>query len=157
MKGRHFRAKLVLLVTCLLPVTVLLCFGGCGLAGSWEYKEVSRIKSPDSLVDAVVVTGDAGATTSTTTILFIVPAGAKIDLKKLPDGGQVFVADHIKNLSVMWKQAQLLKIQYDEARIFKFSNVWMNKEVRNYQYVVEAQLAPTSTEFSLPWNDRVRQ
>lgn len=115
------------------------------------------MKSPDSLVDAVVVIGDAGATTSTTTILFIVPVGAKIDLKKLPDKGEVFVADHIKNLSVMWKQAQLLKIQYDEARISKFSNFWMSKEVRDFQYVVEAQLAPTSTGFSLPWKDRVWQ
>ena len=50
-------------------LTLLLC--GCGpsgvslAGGPWRFSEVKRVKSPDPIVEAVLMTGDAGATTST--------------------------------------------------------------------------------------------
>ncbi len=136
-----------------------LAFFGCScsppsLAGSWEYQETGRIKSPDSLVEAALFTGDAGATTATTTYVYIVPAGGRIDLKKSAENDACFVADHVKNLHVDWKSTKLLEIHYDEARIHHFQNIWYHRAVQDFHYVVELQLAPTTNEFALPAGDR---
>src|SRR5436190_5553059 len=108
--------------------SVALC--GCGpgavmpsLAGKWEYQEVKRIKSPDSVVEAVLLTGDAGATTATTTYLYLVPAGSRIDPNKEAQRNEnkaLFVADHLSKLSVVWRNPRLIEISYEEARIHHF-------------------------------------
>ena len=136
-----------------------LAFLGCScsppsLAGSWEYKETERIKSPDSVVEAVLFTGDAGATTATTTYVYIVPTGGRVDPKKSTENDACVVADHVKNLQVDWKSTKLLEIHYDEARIHHFQNFWYHRAVQDFHYVVEVRLAPASTEFSLPAGDR---
>jgi hypothetical protein len=133
-----------------------ICFTtGCGeqtLAGKWEYKEVNRIKSPDSLVDALVIEGDAGATTSTATSVYLVPVGGSVD----PEDRlrSLFTADHLKNFAIEWKEPKLLEIRYDEGRIFGFMNFWSSREVQQFHYVVEIKLAPTRSGFSLPLKDR---
>jgi hypothetical protein len=136
-----------------------IAFLGCScsppsLAGAWEYKETARIKSPDSLVEAVLFTGDAGATTATTTYLYIVPVGGHVDPKKSTENKACFAADHVKNLHVDWKSARLLDVHYDEARIDHFQNIWYHRSVQEFHYVVEVRLAPNSSEFSLPAGDR---
>ncbi|HXT09976.1 MAG TPA: hypothetical protein VN873_00285 [Candidatus Angelobacter sp.] len=45
----------------------------------WKYSEIKRVVSPDAKVDAVIADGDAGAVTRTTTFIFLVPHGAKVD------------------------------------------------------------------------------
>ena len=151
-------------MNCKIPAATFLALAGLaflgwscsppGLAGSWEYKETARIKSPGSLVEAVLFTGDAGATTATTTYLYIVPVGGRVDPKKSTENEACFVADHVKNLHVDWKSALLLDVYYDEARIHHFQNNWHHRAVQEFHYVVEIRLAPTSSEFSLPAGDR---
>jgi hypothetical protein len=131
--------------------------GGCSKqegswAGTWEYKEISRIKSPDSLVEAVIVEGDAGATTSTVTYIYLVPAGKAVDTATTEKS--LFAADHLKNFKVEWKESKLLEIHYNEAEIFNFRNFWQSRDIQDFHYVVEAKLVPTSTDFSLPARDR---
>ena len=124
-------------------------------AGHWEYEEIARIKSPDSAVEALLFTGDAGATTATTSFLYIVPTGGRIDPKKVTENSACFVADHVKNLNLVWKNSRLIEIQYEEARISHFRNDWCHRDVQNFHFVVELRLAPTSSEFSLPVGDRI--
>ena len=149
-------SRSILLVLC--GLAGVIC--GCGptsvvprLAGSWEYIETARVKSPDSLVEAVLVTGDAGATTSTITKLYLLPAGGSCDPTDEIQNKARFAGDHIKNLQVSWKSPKLLEIQYDEARIIHFHNQWYHPEVQNLRHVVELRLSPTSAEHSLPARD----
>ena len=127
---------------------------GISLAGKWEYSEVSRIKSPDPKVEAVLLKGDAGATTATTYSLYLVPSGKRADPKSTNENRACFVADHIKNLNMVWKKSRLLQIQYEEARIIHFENLWQHRDVQDFHYVVELRLVPTTNEFSLPERDR---
>jgi hypothetical protein len=127
---------------------------GCDytLAGKWEYKETNRITSPDTQVDAVLVEGDAGATTSEVSKVYLLPKGTKLELDKRSDA--VFAADHVKALRITWKQSKLLQIQYEEARILQFKNFWRRAELQDFRYVVEIRLEPTASDFSLPLSDR---
>jgi hypothetical protein len=128
---------------------------GPTLAGSWEYREVKRIKSPEALVEAVLLTGDAGATTASTTCLYLVPPGTRIDPVKEGENKACFVADHLSNLAVVWKGPRLIEIFYDEGRIHHFQNRWHHREVQDFRYVVELRLAPSTNEFALPAGDRI--
>jgi hypothetical protein len=127
---------------------------GCDhtLAGKWEYKEVNRLKSPDGLVEAVTIEGDAGATTSTVTSLYLVPSGQRI--KDEDRERSVFDADHHKKLNFIWREPRLLEIQFEEARIFNFRNFWNG--LPGYQRVVEVRLSPATTNYSLPERDSGR-
>jgi hypothetical protein len=137
-----------------------LFFCGCGPAGislaggPWKYSEVKRIKSPDPAVEAVLITGDAGATTSTEYYLYLVPTGQRINPEKAGENRPCFQAYHVKDLNPVWKNAKLLEIQYGEAVIDQFHNLWQHREVQDFRYVVEVRLAPTSPEFSIPAQDR---
>jgi hypothetical protein len=103
---------------------------GCSpLTMGVKLTEIKRITSPDSRVDAVVVTSDAGATTSIGHHIYIVPKGVSPkDLKF-----SIFTADHVVNLQVHWQQSKHLKVTYQAARIFKFANFWQSKEIDNYK------------------------
>ena len=129
--------------------------GGISLAGGpRKYSEVKRIKSPDSAVEAVLMTGDAGATTSTEYYLYLVPAGKRISPEKSGENPPCFEAYHVKDLNLVWKNPKLLEIQYGAAVIDQFHNLWQHREVQDFRYVVEVRLAPTSAEFSIPNQDR---
>jgi hypothetical protein len=129
-----------------------LCFSvGCDgtLAGKWEYREIARVKSPDSPYEAVVVEGGGGATTSTVTSVYIVPSGSRIHEKDRERS--LFDADHMSGFELKWASADLLQIHYIEARIMGF---------RNFCYgegrAIEVQLHPASTNYALPVRDRIR-
>ena len=62
---------------CLGLVFVMGCDSGVMPAGSWEYLEIGRFKSPDSLVDAVLIEGGGGATTSTIQYVCLLPQAAE--------------------------------------------------------------------------------
>jgi hypothetical protein len=151
--------KLKIIIKIVLSCLILICLcnlTGCSgsLAGDWVYKETQRVNSPDGQVEAVIIEGDAGATTSKETMIVIVASGGKIDTKKLTQSDTVFRASHLKNFKVDWKQAKLLEVQYDEARIDQFRNLWEISEGRDISYPVEIRLAPTSPTFSVPVRDR---
>lgn len=118
-------------------------------ASEVSYKEVDRVPSPDSMVDAVVIRTNINATTSYGYHIHIVPAGSKPDNDRY-----IFRADHFEGWKIMWNQSKLLDIQYDEARIFHFSNFWQSIDFKNAGYVVEIRLLPRSPKYSLSARDR---
>ncbi len=122
------------------------CFFGGGLC---SYEEISRVKSPDSFVDAVLVQSNCGATTPYGYLLCIVPTGGKYKKDEY-----LLNADHVDGLEIHWRQPKLLEIRYREARIFHFSNFWHTREVQDFAYVVELRLVPSSPTFSLSERDR---
>jgi hypothetical protein len=122
----------------LSPLMLLLtALMGCGT----DYKEISRIPSPDARVDAILVqTAGGGATVGFGYNVFVAPRG-----QSPGRGEERLVADHSKNLTLRWQGPRKLDIVYDEARIFKFSNFWHSKEVDDFNYVVELRLSPTGS------------
>ncbi len=118
----------------------------------WVYKEIKRVESPDAKVDAVVVTGDAGATTTRHIFIFLVPHNGKTDEKV--DESVIFVGDYVENMNIFWREPKFLEIHYDQARIFKFENNWCSSEVNDYHYLVEIRLFPQK-DYSLPLNLRM--
>ena len=117
----------------------------CNFAGDAKWAEIERIPSPDNKVEAVLVSSDAGATTSTGFHVFIVPKGSKIET-----GYEKFIADKVLGIKLSWKKNKLLEIQYESARIFKFSNFWNSQSLQNWNYIVEIKLSPVNEDFSLP-------
>ncbi len=88
-------------------VIFLFVFSGCGKFAPCSEKELLRITSPDGKVDAVLVKGDCGATTSYSYDIFIVPRGESTKKTKA-----VFKADHVKNESLQWLAPKILEVKY---------------------------------------------
>lgn len=87
-----------------LILAPLLSLAAC----SCEDTEIQRIKSPDGKVEAVLVQGNCGATTSYSEELYIVPAGGKLPAEaKLSQ----FVADHADGLEIGWREPKVLEIR----------------------------------------------
>ncbi|QOX77906.1 hypothetical protein FY034_02760 [Trichlorobacter lovleyi] len=120
--------KLIIIV---LAVFVVL---GCNPVSREELK---RTTSPDSIVDAVLVQVNGGATTSFIYELYVVKKGANIT-----EGSALLRADHVDGLLISWRQPKLLDIKYAEARIHQFTNFWHSKDVNNFKYIVELRLIP---------------
>lgn len=102
---------------------------------SVDRTEIMRVGSSDSVVEAVVVRTNAGATTDFGYEVFVVKAGNVPESSK-----ELFKADQVEELDVFWQSSKLLIIRYREARIFHFSNFWQSKDVQNFQYTVKVQL-----------------
>ena len=125
--------KLVMKKLIIFSVLILVFVGCNPLPMGVKLTEINRYTSPDSRVDAVIVTSDAGATTSVGYHIFIVAKGDHPkDLKF-----SIFSADHVVGLKVFWQQSRHLKVTYQAARIFKFTNFWQSKDVDNFQYEVK--------------------
>jgi hypothetical protein len=123
---------LVIFLFLLLAIVTAVFIRYCDIA---TREEVERVTSPDSVVDAVVVRLNGGATTPFSYMVYIVPVGGE------PKGGtEVFTADHLVDRRIEWKERGLLEIHYRNARIFHFTNFWQSKSVQNLGYVVEIRL-----------------
>jgi hypothetical protein len=127
-------------------VALFLSISCSALASS---KEISRVSSPDSVVDAVLVEVNGGATTDFMYFLYIVPKGGKYE-----KGSQLFVITHDKGLKIFWERSKFLVIEYDEGKILQFQNYWYSRDVQNLKYVVELRLIPKTGTFSLSEEDR---
>jgi hypothetical protein len=145
----------------LLPIAILastLSFStACiNIAGEWHYEEIQRAKSPDGIVDAVLVRGNAGATTGFVFSVFLVPTGARFDEKApaFERDRALFRADHHDGLQLVWRKPKFLEIRFAKARIFHFINFWHSQEVQNYSYVVELRLVPLDEGSSLIEKDQ---
>ena len=128
----------------MLALTLVLT-SGCLDLGEPSYEEIGRVKSPDGVVDAVLVRSNGGATTSFGYSVFLVPVGTRFDQGApvfQPDYA-LFVADHQVDLELVWKEPKFLEIRYAKARIFQFSNFWHSREVHNFAYTVEVRLVPS--------------
>jgi hypothetical protein len=65
------------------------------------------VKSPDSQLEAVLVKGDGGATTSSVSSICLVPAGSPLDPKDREKS--LFDADHLSELDLAWASADLCR------------------------------------------------
>ena len=149
------KAKYILTAAILGFISILV--SGCiNIAGEWHYQEIERVKSPDGIVDAVLVRGGGGATTGFVFSVFIVPSGMPFDEKSelFNQEDALFSAEHLENLKLMWKEPKFLEIRYDKARIFKFKNYWRKEQVQDYKYVVEIRLVPLNEESLLDEKDK---
>jgi hypothetical protein len=111
-------------------LSCLLLFASCSKLDPCVEKEVSRLKSPDQKVEAIILERDCGATTSMVSKVFIVKTGEVIE--KDP----VFEADKIDGLEVHWKDSQQLRVEYLNARIYNYRNFWLSKKLDNFEYEV---------------------
>ena len=111
---------------------------------SEEIEEISRARSPDGIVEAILTKSNFGATVDYVYKLYIVPTGATA----LPDE-PIVVADHVVDPNIAWRMPKFLTFSYGKARIFNFTNFWQSKDVQNFSYVVEIRLIPTSDSYSL--------
>ncbi len=82
--------------------------------------ETFRVTSPDKLYDCILIVSDAGAMTYAWYLVYIKPAGEKVNKK---DYG-VFAASRLYGEKIYWKDANTLTIEYDSARIFSFRNYY---------------------------------
>ena len=148
--------RAIKLLATLMALSALGSASGCLNLGEWSYSEIRRVKAPDGVVDAVLVEGNGGATTSFSYSVFLVPSGTTFDPSQRvfePDYAE-FVADHQVGLELVWTRPKLLEIRFEKARIFEFSNFWHSREVQNFDYVVELRLVPLDSASSLIERDR---
>ena len=111
--------------------------------------EISRVTSPDAVVDAVMIENNCGAPCSINHSVFIVPKGQNV---RQDSSQAVFSADDISGDKLVWKQSHLLEVAYGRAFVFQFRNVAypLNTPTNDHTpvYRVEIRLAPTSPSFS---------
>jgi hypothetical protein len=98
-------------------------------------EKITKYVAPGAKVEAVLVKGDVGATATEIYKIYIVPIGGK----KIK-GAEIFIADKVNNLKVAWINPKELSIQYNEARIFHYSNFWSSPSVNHGIYIIEIQL-----------------
>jgi hypothetical protein len=104
-----------------------------------ESHEISRITSPDSVVDAVLTRSGIDATTAFVYRVYLVPRGRPVNTPALASS-ELFRADQVEALESRWARTKLLEISYTRARIFHFSNFWNTRELDQFAYTVELRL-----------------
>ena len=103
---------------------------------------MSRVTSPDSRVDAVLVCYGNGNTTAESVRVFVVPAHGRTD------SASTLLCDKYEEVKLSWSAPRRLVFSYKKARIFEFSNFWQSGDVDNFNYLVEIRLAPPSASSS---------
>jgi len=137
-------------VICFVLGIVLAAFGQTFLANIFkghpraQGAESVRVTSPDGRLDAVLIEDSSGgALGGVFWCLYVVPKDKAVpsDTTK-----QVFFADELTKVSVVWGNAHLIEIHYDKASIMHFRNI-STREETELEYV-ELRLVPAS-EYSL--------
>jgi len=80
--------------------------------------ETLRKSSPNNLIDCILIESDTGTVTSTDYLIYIKPFGEKVG----KDDKIVFGAQRLRGDNIYWKDANTLRIEYENARIFSFTN-----------------------------------
>ena len=110
--------------------------------------EVSRVSSPDGIVDAVVQRINCGTPCSGYAVSIV----AKGATAAGDPNTQIFLAEDVANAQIRWSEPHLLDISYDKALINSFRNVThpLGKlgNIESWHYAVEVHLSPSSATFS---------
>jgi hypothetical protein len=129
------------------------CSGGSsGPVGGGARVEEVRVASPDGRYDALITRESIGGVLGGVYWnVFIVPKGASA--AKEDDRNTILNAAVLRGEKLVWKQGHLLEIHYDMAHIEQFRNLWGSNELegrgpREGDYLVEARLVPSSSDFS---------
>jgi hypothetical protein len=93
---------------------------GCfNLAGEWSEQEIDRVTNPGGFVDAVLLVGSAGATTSSSYSVYVVPRGHIISpgadsaAANFSDPTQSDSASRvIGGVNLRWQDSSTLHIEY---------------------------------------------
>jgi hypothetical protein len=127
-------------------ILAAMLISGCivNLAGEWQGEELERVKSPDGIVDAVLVRGDTGATTSYSYLIYLVPSGARLDKDpQLFEPNQaMFDTLNQKDLQMIWTKPKFIEIRHRKDVTSNSSFLWHSREVQNDGYLVEVKLVP---------------
>lgn len=114
----------------------------------WIQEEVDRRPSPDSMVDAVVVRADAGATTSFVHKIYIVAPG-----DSAPESGRAaLVADKVHGLELTWVGPKHLRIAYEQAQIHQYRNHIILRHLPGPAYDVFVEVIRANDSAGLPEN-----
>ena len=134
------------------------CSGGSpSTVGSGARVEEVRVASPDGRYDAVITRESIGGVLGGVYWnVFIVPKGAGTAEEN--DRNTILNAAVMRGEKLLWKQRHLLEIHYDIAHIEQFRNLWGSNELegrspREGDYLVEARLVPSSSDFSFLTSD----
>ena len=91
----------------------LLAFAALLLSGCTpSLEEVSRVRSPDGLLDAAIFVRQTDATVPTPTEIYVLPAGGA------PSGDPVWRADKVSGMKVSWTSASTVQMEATAARVF---------------------------------------
>ena len=129
-------AKILILVFAVLLAPTLFLINCKNYPGK-DSREIMRVPSPDSVVEAYVTeNGGGGATSGFTYSLYIVPKGVKKDKYD----SSVLLIDRVDGLRIEWIKPKLLAIRFAHGRVFDFCNFWQSPDINNYNYTVELQI-----------------
>jgi hypothetical protein len=85
-----------------------------------EIVEESRIASPDGILDAVLAAELTPATDADGVLIYIVPRGQRLTKQSLWfDDQNIFQAQDVDGLRVLWADARSLQIHADNAVVFR--------------------------------------
>lgn len=107
----------------------LIGFAGCDACR----ETIERKTSIDNGLEIYTKTKDCGATTSFASEFSIVNKGQDLSYFNEP----FLVVEKYENLSVRWIDKKKVLVEYDKARIKKFTNEWYQIENGNIQNDVE--------------------
>lgn len=128
-----FKKNKFLKIGSLLILAVL--FFIYGVWNFWDpclHKIISRTRSNDGKVEAIVTELDCGATTSTLTQVLIQKPNQEVN----KNSKAIFGASKVYKLNVIWERDRHLVIEYGDAKIHEYKNFWYSKEVDDYKYSV---------------------
>lgn len=144
---------LTVLVVCTgLGVSFLSCSKQSGTPDGQRGPEEARVTSPSGTLDAVIIRQDAGGAAGGWEWYVYIVAKSK---PVLNNSHPIFYAGTLTHERLVWAQEHLLQIQYDIANIHQFRNLWGLSEIEDVgstgerDYLVEIQLVPSSSDFSL--------
>lgn len=117
----------------LTAILFVLVLSGCSSTCSDEVQE-STI-SPSQKTEYLQIRRNCGATTGYSHHIYIIPTGQPYD-KYEP----VLTADKVSLMTAKWEDPRMLKISYESARIFHFTNFWHSKDVDNFEHIIQVRL-----------------
>jgi hypothetical protein len=110
----------------------------------YSFEEISRHRSHNGKVDAILMRSNCGAMSSQTYWLYVVPTGTEItkNVQQKWKNNVVFNAQSIQDCNIFWKHDKLLEIKYVKAKIFQFRNNIRALDTSDFSYVVEIRETP---------------
>lgn len=110
-----------------------------------------RVKSPDGLVDAILIEVETDPLSANGFVVCLVPSSADIESLTRSYEPNIFYANRPQDLKLVWREPKFLEIRYKRAAVLRFRNYhWMPGVGGQESYKVELRLMPEG-ERSLPF------
>jgi len=125
---------------------LVLLTGGCDPITQCSYTEHRRLTSPTGAIDALIVEGGCGATTSGSTMVYIVAAHQSFDGNASFDPSLAMfraTADTLNDFRFAWVGNEVFEIRYEKVRIFSFTNFGEIREPDGSKKEYEIKLVQT--------------